>query len=133
LCSGSRSCPAFLACSARLDPVKQAGAVHPVTAPVPPAVSSATGFGTGGGAGIASQADGAIGDVPCVVGKSPSATGTVVLVFPSTPPTLFWTADGWATLSVGNTGLTYTVTWTRTRTLVPGETVNIHYEWNVAN
>ena len=100
----------------------------------PPAVASASGFGTGSGAGIVhsgSQADQSQGLVAIKVGAGPATTGTVVLTFPLTPPAMFVAAD-WATIAQGLVSKTLTLTWTGTRPLVPGETLLVAYQWQVS-
>lgn len=98
----------------------------------PPNVQAITGFGTGSGAMIqnnGSDADQSQGLVAVMMGLAPSNTGTVMLRFPVTPPTMFFTAD-WASLVVGVVGNVVTLTWTQTApTLTPGRWHYIAYQW----
>ena len=98
-----------------------------------PVVSAATGFGPGAGAMIRNQgsdADQSQGLIAAKVGLAPSGTGTVVIVFASAPPAMFYAAD-WATITAAGT-TTQTLTWTATRSLIPGEVLLIAYQWAVS-
>lgn len=98
-----------------------------------PAVQTLAGLGLGSGAGLG-IGDSASGLVRCVVGLAPSASGTLVLLWPATPPAaaggIFGAAE-WAAIVV--TGANpYTLAWTATRQLAAGEIVTIAYQWGNA-
>lgn len=102
----------------------------------PPAVSANAGFGLGGGAGIINQgsdADQSQGLVNILVGSNPSPNGSVSLTFPAgiVANQYVFLLD-WATLVVGIAGSVATLTWTATRTLIPGERLFIAYQWTVS-
>jgi hypothetical protein len=95
--------------------------------PVPGATS---GIGTGGGASIQpGQSNGAQGYIEILAGSNPSAGGSVAMVFPSTPPTLFLAAspDSFGTISQATVSNTVTVSWTGT--LSPSKRHRIAYQW----
>ena len=93
-----------------------------------PAVKTTTGLGTGGGAGVNTPDSGGFGDVILQVGSNPSAGGTVVLTFPSTPPTLFISgSEDLGTVTQATVGNNVTVTWGGTPRLNSNQ--YIHYEW----
>jgi hypothetical protein len=103
----------------------------------PPAVSAATGFGTGAGALIlnnGSDADQSQGLVAVKVGLTPAGTGTIALVFPGTiVANQYWIAADWCSqTSAVTTGHTLTITWTATRPLIPGEVLRMAYQWAVS-
>lgn len=104
----------------------------------PPAVTQATGFGTGSGAGIrndGADADKSQGLVRITVGAAPAGTGSLGLNFPAgiTTGAYVWLAD-WATIVAGvPSGNTITLTWTATRPLIPGEVLLLAYQTLVSN
>lgn len=82
-----------------------------------PVVGATTGIGTGGGAAVQiGQTNGSQGYVEILAGSNPSSGGSVALVFPSTPPTLFIAAnpDSFGTISQATVGNTVTISWTGT-------------------
>lgn len=97
-----------------------------------PNVVSASGLGSGGGAGAAGgNSDSAFGHIRLFIGLAPSASGTVVLQWPVTPPVaLSWTAN-WATLVVTGTN-PYTVTWTALAALASNSRAALDYQWSAA-
>jgi hypothetical protein len=100
-----------------------------------PLVVSATGLGSGGGAGVGGNADSAWGQLRVFVGLAPSASGTIVLQWPVAPPAaaggIFCAAD-WASLVVTQ-GNPLTIAWTATQPLVQSfRPLLLAYEWNVS-
>jgi hypothetical protein len=98
----------------------------------PPIVSAVTGFGTGQGAYVRNNgaaADQSQGLVVIQCGINPGASGTVVLVFPNVPPSMFVAGD-WGSFTQGLVTKTLTITWTATRTLLPNERLLLAYQWS---
>lgn len=99
-----------------------------------PAVAVAAGFGQGGGASVTNQGrdpDRSQGLIECRVGLAPAASGSVSLQFPAAAPAAaggFFCAADWAALTVTQAN-PLAIAWTATRALVPGEYVNIAYQW----
>ena len=100
----------------------------------PPIVASVTGFGLGSGAFISSSGSGADqsqGVVIIQAGINPTSTGTVVLVFPVIPPTMF-IAGEWCSVTQSLASHTLTITWTATRPILPNERLVLAYQWSVS-
>lgn len=102
----------------------------------PPLVVSTSGLGTGGGAGIGSQGSGADrsqGQVRCLIGVSPSASGTVVLTFPAgVVANQYQVFADWCSVALGVSGSQLTITWTATDVLTPGKVRHMSYQWSVS-
>ena len=94
---------------------------------VAPEVKTVTGIQ---GAHIDGAADASQGHVVCVVGPTPSLSGTIVLQFPSAPPTLFVASSQVSTI-VSTSTVNVTIAWTAIAPLVPGTKFLIAYEWAV--
>ena len=95
-----------------------------------PVPGTVTGAGTGGGASIQiGQTNGSQGYIEVLAGSNPSAGGSVVMAFPSTPPTLFLAAspDSFGTISQATVGNNVTVSWTGT--LGASKRHRIAYQW----
>lgn len=98
-----------------------------------PAVSAASGLGTGGGAGVFTPIGSGWGNVECQIGASPSASGSVTLVFPSAPPAMFVSGDmSFGTVTGSLVGSTLTISWSGGN-LKPGSRPKLHYEWNTSS
>ena len=108
--------------------MRQAGNAPGVLAAAnPPAVSAATGLGTGGGASVRVD-DPSEGAIVLRAGLDATTGGSVTLKFASAPPTLFIAGhDGFGTVSVSGQGTT-TVTVNWTGKLAAGEH-RLAYEW----
>lgn len=112
--------------------MRQFGEVPPwLSTASAPAVSSVTGLGTGGGAGVQTKDGQGFGAVEIVTGSNPSAGGSVVLAFAQQPPIMFFGAtDGFGTLTAtNNDGAHMSITLNWTAQLPPGRRLSIHYEW----
>ena len=95
-----------------------------------PSIGATSGIGTGGGAAVQiGQTNGSQGYVEILAGSNPSAGGSVGMVFPSTPPTLFiaGSADSFGVLSQATVSNTVTVSWTGT--LPKSKRVKFAYQW----
>ena len=116
--------------------MRQYGEVPPwLAANNTPQVGACSGLGTGGGAGVQTQDSGGFGDVFVNVGTDYSASGSVALVFPSTPPTLFISGDAaFGALTQATVSNTVTISWTAAKFSAPGNGKNyrLHYEWSVS-
>jgi hypothetical protein len=115
--------------------MRQFGEVPPwLSTAAAPAVSAASGLGTGGGAGVQTTDGQGFGEVRIVTGNNPSAGGSVTLTFPQQPPVLFLAGDeGFGALSAPNNDgahITFVISWATT--LPPNRRLRIHYEWNVS-
>lgn len=112
--------------------MRQYGEVPPwLSAAAAPQVSATTGLGTGGGAGVQTQDAQGFGSVFVQVGSNPSGSGSITLVFATTPPTMFFSWDSDVTLSVSGQGTTsITLSWAST--LQAGRKNVISYEWSVS-
>lgn len=100
-----------------------------------PAISAATGLGTGGGAGVQTSDSSGFGDVFIYIGPGFTANGTIALTFPSAPPTLFISGDAaFGTLSQATVGNVVTISWTAASFPSPGRAKRhlIHYEWSLS-
>ena len=102
-----------------------------------PAVSAASGFGSGGGAMIGnegSDADQSQGLVLIRVGVGPSASGAIALAFPIAPAAGQYVAFAeWAQLGVEAPAANLLpIAWTATRPLIPGELLRLAYQWTVS-
>jgi hypothetical protein len=100
-----------------------------------PIVTTATGLGAGGGVGVGGNSDAGWGHLRVFVGLAPAASGTIVLLWPVTPPAatggLFFTAD-WATIVQTGTN-PYTLTWTAILPLVTNKRpLRLAYEWRLS-
>lgn len=118
--------------------MRQYGEVPPwLSSAAAPAVTSTSGLGTGGGAGVFSEDGQGFGRILVNPGKSPSASGNVVITFPATPPLLFIAPsdpDDFGTFTVTNNDgahTSITLSWTGAK-LVGGKKYTIAYEWNVS-
>lgn len=112
--------------------MRQYGEVPPWLAPLnTPSVGAVTGLGTGGGACVQTPDSGGFGEVRVYPGKGAASSGSVALVFPNTPPTLFIAAD-WATVTQATVGNTVTISWTGANLVNNGKHVKIAYEWSVS-
>ena len=102
----------------------------------PPAVSAASGFGSGGGAMITnegSEADQSQGIVAIRVGVGASPSGSIALAFPIAPQSGQYVAFAeWAQLGLADAGSLLTIAWTATRPLIPGEWLRLAYQWTVS-
>lgn len=116
--------------------MRQYGMALPILSTAqPPAVSSATGLGTGGGAGVQSQlapTDGqGAGFVELSAGVDAATGGSIVLTYPQTPPTMFYSAPealpGFSVAGQGTT--THTLSWTGKP---PAGRHRIAYQWSVS-
>lgn len=101
-----------------------------------PAVSATAGLGTGGGAAVQTPDSGGFGDIYVYAGPNFTASGSVALTFPSTPPTLFIAGDEtFGALTQATVGNVVTISWTAFAPKSPGggKKYNIHYEWSVSH
>jgi hypothetical protein len=99
--------------------------VNPGTGPI---VVSATGLGSGGGVGLGANSDSAWGIINVFVGLGAATTGTIILQWPVTPPTLQFTA-AFATLAVIGAN-PYTITWTAPAPMLPNSKPHaLAYQW----
>lgn len=99
-----------------------------------PVVSTTSGLGTGGGAGVETIDSSGFGEVSIQAGKGYSAAGSVALTFPSPPPTLFISGDeAFGPLTQATVGDVVTISWTAAK-FVGGNSkpYKIHYEWAVS-
>ena len=113
--------------------MRSTATVTPLPDTNPPAVASATGLGAGGGASVFAPIGSGSFDVQLQIGAAPLAAGSVVLKFPSNPPTLFVAAhDKFGTLSVSGQGTTtVTVSWSGAALPANGHE-SIHCEWSTS-
>lgn len=116
--------------------MRQYGSVPPILSTAQaPAVSAATGLGTGG-AGVQSQgspSDGqGFGQVVVTAGLNAAVGGSVVLSYGSIPPTMFYApSEAFQGFAVAGQGTaTHTLTWTNQ--LSPNQPHRIAYEWSVS-
>lgn len=108
----------------------------PILAPPnPPVVSTTTGLGTGGGAGIAVGDDNGFGNINVFAGPDYSANGSVSLAFPNAPPTLFISAEqAFGAITQTTVSKTVTISWTAATFSSPGKTLyKIYFEWATSN
>lgn len=116
--------------------MRQYGEVPPwLAADNTPKVVSATGLGTGGGAAIQTPDSGGFGEILLYVGPGYTQSGSVVIRFPSTPPTLFIAANNFRGLSQNTVGNDVTISWTSvlfTSNNPETKAHHIHYEWSVS-
>ena len=96
-----------------------------------PVVSATSGLGTGGGAGIAVGDFNGFGDINVNAGPDCSASGSVSLTFPNTPPTLFISAEqAFGAVTQNTVSKVVTISWTAASFKSPGrKNYSIHYEW----
>jgi len=99
--------------------------------PNQPIVSATSGLGTGGGAGIAVGDDNGFGDINVFAGPDYSASGSVSLTFPNTPPTLFISAEqAFGAVAQNTVSKTVTISWSAASFKSTGmKPYNIHFEW----
>lgn len=98
-----------------------------------PAVSSTSGLGTGGGAGVQTSYSGGYGDISVFFGTGATASGNVAITFPSTPPTLFISGSGaFGALAQATVGNVVTISWTAANPRQGSKPHNIHYEWSAS-
>lgn len=98
-----------------------------------PVVGTTSGIGTGGGAFVQiGQTNGSQGAIEVLAGTNPAAGGSIALVFPSTPPTLFIAAspDSFGTLSQATVSNTVTISWTGK--LGASRRHKINYQWSTS-
>lgn len=110
--------------------LRQYGSVPPVLAANNiPVIGATSGIGTGGGASAQVPSNGGFGTIEILAGPNPSVGGSVALVFPSTPPTLFIAGqpDGFGTLSQATVANTVTISWTGK--LQASQRASIYFEW----
>lgn len=102
----------------------------------PPAVSAASGFGSGGGAMIGNdggEADQSQGLVLIRVGIGAASSGSIALAFPIAPIAGQYVAFAdWAQLGLAEAGSILSIAWTATRPLIPGELLRLAYQWTVS-
>jgi len=115
--------------------MRQYGEVPPwLAANNTPAVSATTGLGTKGGAAVQTPDSGGFGDIRVFPDSNYSASGSVAITFPSTPPTLFIAADqAFGPVTQSTLGNVVTISWTAATFPVTSngtKPFNIHYEWN---
>lgn len=102
----------------------------------PPAVSSATGLGTGGGVGLDARLSPnggqSFGQFLVYAGQDAAVGGSLVITYAQTPPTMFYAPSeaftGFAVAGQGTT--THTLTWSNK--LSPNKPHQIGYEWSVS-
>lgn len=78
---------------------------------------------------------GGFGDICVFVGPGFTASGSIAIVFPSTPPTLFISAeDVFGPVTQATVSNTVTISWSAASFKSPGATkaYMIHYEWSVS-
>lgn len=94
-----------------------------------PAVSAATGLGTGGGAAVQAEDDPTDARVRVIAGPNAAIGGSVTLKFAAAPPTLaVMGSDRFGTISVTGQGTTsVTISWTAK--LAQGEHT-LAFEWS---
>lgn len=110
--------------------MRQYGEVPPVlSTALAPAISAATGLGTGGGAGVQTPDGQGWGAVIVRAGPGAPAGGSLTLVYPQTPPAMFYgPSEAFGTLAVAGQGTTtHVLSWTGT--LTPNQPHRIAYEW----
>jgi hypothetical protein len=99
----------------------------------PPAVSATVGLGTGGGAGIAVGGNYGFGDINVLAGPDALASGSVSIVFPNTPPTLFISAgQTFGTVTQNTVSNTVTISWTSAAFANNAKPHKIHFEWAIS-
>lgn len=107
----------------------------PLNAGSPPAVASATGLGTGGGASVWTPFGSGWGYIECTIGKNPASAGSIFLTFPTAPPTLFFSSsEPFGALTAGGQGTT-NMTLSFTGAALGGSVgrrLRINFEWNVS-
>lgn len=94
-----------------------------------PAVGNVTGLGPGGGAGVQIGAtNGNYGSIDIIAGSNPANGGSVTLVFPGTPPTLFVAgSDGFGTITQSTSGDLIEIDWSAK--LQAGRRYKINFQW----
>lgn len=100
-----------------------------------PVVTSTSGLGTGGGAAVQTADSGGFGDIFVYVGDDFTASGSIALTFPNTPPSLFISGDeSFGPLTQATVGNVVTISWTAASFKSPsgGKRYQIHYEWSVS-
>lgn len=100
--------------------------------PNTPIVKSTLGLGTGGGASIDTPDSDGFGAIRVSFGPGYTASGNVVLQFPSPPPPLFVAGDDlFGTLTQTPAGANLTIAWTNAVLSSPSPTRfhRIFYEW----
>jgi hypothetical protein len=97
-----------------------------------PMVLQTTGLGVGGGASVQSKDGQCFGEVFVQTGAAPAASGSVVLSFPQTQPTMFFSGDEeFGALTIGAQGVTpIAIGWNLT--LPPRRLLRLQYEWSVS-
>ena len=78
---------------------------------------------------------GGFGDIRVFIGPDFTASGSIAIVFPSTPPTLFISAeDAFGPITQATISNTVTISWTAASFKSPSATkaYMIHYEWSVS-
>lgn len=114
--------------------MRQYGEVPPVLAASNiPVVSSVSGLGTGGGASCQTPSNGGFGTINVYAGPGASSSGSVVLAFPNTPPSLFIAGNtDFGTISQSTSGNNVTISWTGASLKANGKAHTIAYEWSTS-
>lgn len=117
--------------------MRQYGEVPPwLAANNTPAVSAVTGLGTRGAAAVQTPDSGGFGDIRVFPDSNFSLAGSVAIRFPSTPPTLFISADQeFGAVTQATVGNVVTISWTAAAfpaTVKGTQSFNLHYEWNLS-
>lgn len=114
--------------------MRQYGDVPPWLAALnTPAVSATAGLGTAGGAAVQTEDSGGFGNVLVSVGKGFSATWSVALTFPKTPPALFVAGDdAFGPITQTTVGNVVTLSGTQATFALLGKPYQLHYEWSTS-
>ena len=114
--------------------MRQYGEVPPwLAANNTPLVSSTSGLGANGGAAVQTPDSGGFGDVLVNVGAGFSSSWSIVLAFPSTPPTLFVSGDeDFGPITQSTVGNNVTLSGTLATFKLLGQPYKLHYEWSVS-
>lgn len=113
--------------------MNSAGKARPVVTNAAPAVSSATGLGTGGGAGVAENLGDGWGEINVKAGQGATSGPVLVLKYGTTPMTMTYAHESdLGTLVISGQGTaTHTLTFSNAK-LTAGAVYRVGYEWGVS-
>ena len=114
--------------------MRQYGEVPPILATSnTPQVKATSGLGVNGCAGVDTQDSGGFGDIDIFLGLSRTASGSVTITFPNTPPTLFISGpELFGPLTQVTVGNDVTISWTADTAIPRMKRYRIHYEWKTS-
>lgn len=115
--------------------MRQYGEVPPWNAAAnTPAVKSVSGLGSKGAAGVQTPDSGGFGEIFAYAdGTGIATSGSIAIVFPNTPPTLFIAGDAeFGTLSQATVSKTVTISWAGATIKARSTPYKIHYEWETS-